>query len=168
MDERKTVKPLKMLPEILGEHFHPIKIKRKSQGRVHTGETCCSPEISASQKGFFWGCPVLLEAGSLRAAQVGSIADLQWKGLSLHSPRPSSIPYTGTQGPQATQGHHGCLQSLSWATRVLPLHLQATPGKLLSDAQLTQHHHFTWSPLCPTEPFINSFTRAHACCISTT
>lgn len=64
-------KNCEMLPEIFGEHFYPFKIKRKSWGCVHTGETCCSPEISAGQKGFFWGCPVLLEAGSLRADPGG-------------------------------------------------------------------------------------------------
>ena len=43
----------------------------------------------------------------------------------------SSIPYTCTQGPQATQGHQGSLQSLSWATRVLHPHLKAYPFPLL-------------------------------------
>ena len=46
MDERKTVKSLKMLPKILGEHFHPIKIKRVTGPCAHSGDLLLSRSLS--------------------------------------------------------------------------------------------------------------------------
>lgn len=155
MEERKTVK---CCPKYLGNISIQLKSKESHRAVCAQGRPAALQKSQPARRAFSGDVQSRWRQVPRGLPQVGSVADLRWKDLSLHSPRPSSIPYTCTQGPQATQGHQGSLPSLSWATRVLHPHLKATPGKLLNDTQLTQHHHFTWCPLCPTKPFLNSFT----------